>query len=325
MRSKPIVSGPYTQTMQGYCELRGGTAWLDVSGRGKIRVAGEDRARFLHAMTTNHIQQLTPGTGCYAFFLTAQGRILADVNVLCQPDSFLLDTEPETLRKLMEHLDKFIIADDVTLEDVTPALATIAVEGPKSPDVLTAAGAPALEAGYGANVEWGSALVARLSVTGSLGFFIIVPAAKKGEILRNLESAGAVPADREAFNVVRLEHGKPRYGEDISERYLAQETNQADALHFHKGCYLGQEIVERVRSRGLIHRVLEALEIEGQVPPEPGTKLQFGNAPAAEITSAAYSPALGKVVALGYVRVEHAEPGTEMTAGDLQARVRTPS
>lgn len=77
MRSKPIVSGPYTQTMQGYCELRGGTAWLDVSGRGKIRVAGEDRARFLHAMTTNHIQQLTPGTGCYAFFLTAQGRILA--------------------------------------------------------------------------------------------------------------------------------------------------------------------------------------------------------------------------------------------------------
>jgi aminomethyltransferase len=113
--------------MQGYNELRGGAAWLDVSGRGKIRVAGEDRARLLHAMTTNHIQQLTPGTGCYAFFLTAQGRILADVNVLCRQDSFLLDTEPETLQKLVEHLDKFIIADDVTLEDLTPALATIAV------------------------------------------------------------------------------------------------------------------------------------------------------------------------------------------------------
>jgi len=166
--------------------------------------------------------------------------------------------------------------------------------------------------------------VARLSVTGSPGFFIIVPVAEKDEILSNIEAAGAVRADEDAFRIVRLEHGKPRYGEDISERYLAQEANQADALHFHKGCYLGQEIVERLRSRGLIQRVLKPLEIDGQMPPEPRTKLQFGGAPAAEITSAAYSPALGKVVALGYVRVEHAEPGTEMTAGDLRARVRTP-
>lgn len=153
--------------MQGYNELREGAARLDVSGRGKIRVAGEDRARLLHAMTTNHIQHLTPGTGCYAFFLTAQERILADVNVLCRQDSFLLDTEPEMLQKLLEHLDKFITADDVTWEDVTPTLATIAVEGPKSPDVLTAAGAPEIETCYGANVEWGSALVARLSISGT--------------------------------------------------------------------------------------------------------------------------------------------------------------
>jgi len=132
--------------MQGYKELRGGAAWLDVSGRGKIRVAGEDRARLLHAMTTNHIQQLTPGTGCYAFFLTAQGRILADVNVLCRQDSFLLDAEPETPHKLLEHLDKFIIADDVTLEDLTPALATIAVEGRNHPTSLLRQGLPHLGA-----------------------------------------------------------------------------------------------------------------------------------------------------------------------------------
>src|SRR5665213_1129582 len=239
---KAIHGEPYTRTMQGYYDLRVGAAWLDVSSRGKIRLTGEDRTRFLHAMTTNHIQQLTPGTGCYAFFLTAQGRNLADVNVLCRHDSFLLDTEPETLQKLLEHLDKFIIADEVTLEDVTPTLATIAVEGPKSPDVLSAAGAPAPGAGYGASVEWGSALVARLSVTGSLGFFIIVPVAEKDEIQRTLDAAGAVPADEDAFRIVRLEHGKPRYGEDISERYLAQEANQTDALHFQKGCYLGQEL-----------------------------------------------------------------------------------
>jgi len=244
--------------MQGYNELRAGAAWLDVSGRGKIRVVGEDRARFLHAMSTNHIQQLTSGTGCYAFFLTAQGKILADVNVLCRQDSFLLDMEPETLPKLLNHLDKFIIADDVALEDLTPALARIAVEGPKSPDVLSAVSAPSLGTCYGSTVDWGSALVARLSITGSLGFFVIVPALEKGEILRKLEAAGAAPADADAFRVVRLEHGEPRYGEDISERYLAQEANQPHALHLQKGCYLGQEVVERLRTRGLIQRRSDA-------------------------------------------------------------------
>ena len=284
-------------TMQGYDELRDGAAWLEMSGRGKIRVAGEDRARFLHAMTTNHIQQLTPGKGCYAFFLTAQGRILADVNVLCRPD-------------------------DVTLEDLTPTLTTIAVEGPRFPDVLSAATAPALEAGYGDNVEWGSGLLASLSVTGSPGVFIILPTAEKAEILRRIGRAGAVPADEEAFRVVRLEHGKPRDGEDISERYLALEADQTAALHFHKGCYLGQEIVERVRSRGLLQRVLRAVEIDGRTPPEPRTKLQIDGTSVGEITSAAYSPALGKVVALAYLRVAQAETGTEMIVGETRARVR---
>ncbi|MEP6717363.1 MAG: glycine cleavage T C-terminal barrel domain-containing protein, partial [Terriglobia bacterium] len=232
-------------------------------------------------------------------------------------------SEPQTLPKLLEHLDKFIIGDDVTLEDLTPALATIAVEGPKSPDVMAAAGAPMLESAYGANAQWGPALVARLSLTGETGFFVIVDVAEKDEILRKIAFAGAVPADEDAFRVVRLEHGKPHYGEDITERYLAQEANQPQAMHFHKGCYLGQEIVERLRSRGLISRVLVALEIEGQQPPESGTRLQIGGASVAEITSAAYSPALGKVVAMGYVRADRAEPGTEMGTGQLRARVRS--
>jgi folate-binding protein YgfZ len=101
---------------------------------------------------------------------------------------------------------------------------------------------------------------------------------------------------------VRLEHGKPRYGQDLSERYLAQEANQPQALHFSKGCYLGQEIVERVRSRGQIHRVLTPLQLDIIEPPAPGTKLQVDGKDAAEITSAAFSPALNKVVALAYVR-----------------------
>jgi aminomethyltransferase len=283
--------------MTGYDALRNRAAWLDLSARGKIKLSGEDRARLLHAMSTNHIQQLTPGSGCYAFFLNDKGRVIADANVLCRPDYFLLDVEPEIREPLYQHLDHFIIADDVTIEDITDATATIAVEGPQALSVLERAGAPVPEAEY-SSVDWDQALVARVNSTGSAGFFIFVPASEKPALIAQLETAGAEFADAEAARVVRLEHGKPRYGEDISERFLAQEANQPHALNFNKGCYLGQEIVERVRSRGQIHRVLKPLTLDTKKPPAPGTKLED----ATEITSAAYSPALDKVVALGYVR-----------------------
>jgi len=306
--------------MTGYQALRSGAAWLDLSGRGKIKMTGDDRARLLHAMTTNHIQQLTPGTGCYAFFLTTQGRILADVNILCRPDHFLLDLEPEAREKIYRHLDHYIIADDVTLEDLTAHTVTIAVEGPRSANVLAAAGAPAPATEY-SSAEWGARLVARLSSTGSAGYFVFAPAAEKAELIAQLEAAGAVACDPEAFRTVRLEHGKARFGEDLSERFLAQEANQPHALNFSKGCYLGQEIVERVRSRGQVHRVLMPLLLDAKDPPAAGTKLQIGEANVAEITSAAYSPALDKVVALAYVRTEHASPHTPMTLGATHAEV----
>jgi folate-binding protein YgfZ len=283
--------------MTGYEALRHRAAWLDLSSRGKIKLTGEDRARLLHAMTTNHIQQLTPGSGCYAFFLNDKGRVLADANVLCRPDYFLLDVEPETREPLYQHLDRFIIADDVTLEDATDATATIAVEGPEAADVMQRAGVPIPETDY-SSLDWNDAVVARLNSTGSLGFFIFAPLGEKAALISRLEAAGAESADAAAARVVRLEHGKPRFSEDISDRFLAQEANQPHALHFSKGCYLGQEIVERVRSRGQIHRVLKPLILEMQEPPAPGTKLED----ASEITSAEYSPALGKVVALAYVR-----------------------
>src|SRR5271168_5291981 len=126
----------------GYEALMTSAALLDLSRRGRIRLTGEDRARLLHAMTTNHVQQLKPGDGCYAFFLNAQGRILGDVNLFCLEDHFLLDTEPETRHKLFEHLDRYIIADDVTLTDETDRLSTIAIEGPEAPAILTKIGAP---------------------------------------------------------------------------------------------------------------------------------------------------------------------------------------
>jgi aminomethyltransferase len=297
-------------------------SWIDLSDRGKIRVTGEDRARLLHAMTTNHIQQLKPGEGCYAYFLNAQGRILSDVNLLCRPDSFVVDTEPETREKVLQHLDKYIIADDVQLEDETARTATIALDGRESADVLSRLGAPIPAEPY-ANQEWESNLIARISYTGGVGFFIMAPVDVKDALIRRVEGCGAAAGTLEQVRIARIENGKPRYGEDLSERFLSQEANQAHALNFSKGCYLGQEIVERVRSRGQVHRLLMPLEIEGTQVPEPGTKIQEEGASVAEITSAAFSPDRNKVVALGYVRIDKAKPGTQMKLGDIPVHVRT--
>ena len=314
----------------GYTGLRQHAAWLDLSARGKIRVTGEDRARLLHAMTTNQVEKLKPGEGCYAFFLNAQGRILGDVNLFCFEDYFLLDTEPETHHKLFEHLDRYIIADDVTIEDQTERTCTIAVEGPEARAMLTNLGAPIPESPYWtAYFEIGTAdpgqamtIVAGVSSTGSDGYFLIAPVEHKAELIARLTEAGAVAATSEDGRVVRLEHGVPRYGDEITERYLVQETGQMQAVSFTKGCYLGQEIVERVRSRAQIHRVLRRVEIDSATVPDAGAALKSGEAPAGEIVSAVFSPELGKIVALAYVRTPFAEPGTEISLGDTVARVK---
>ncbi|MCS7023617.1 MAG: hypothetical protein NZV14_02365 [Bryobacteraceae bacterium] len=306
--------------MNGYTALRQGAAWLDFEARGRFWAAGEDRARLLHAMTTNHVQSLAPGQGCYAFFLNAQGRILGDVHLLCCEDRFLLDTEPETHDLLFQHLDKYIIADDVTLEDARADLTVIAIEGPRSGVVIEQLGLPAPERDHD-HVQQGQFRVARISSTGQPGFRLYLERQARPAILAQLEAAGVVQATADEQRIVRLENRKPRYGEDITDRNLVQETRQLQAVHFSKGCYLGQEIVERVRSRGQVHRLLSALTVEGSDPVDRGTAVRAGDTAVGEITSAAFSPALGKTVALGYLRSEHATPKTRLSLDGRQVEV----
>ncbi len=308
----------------GYRALRERAAWFDLSRRGKIFMVGEDRARLLHAMTTNHIQQLTPGEGCYAFFLNAQGRILADVNVLCLEDRLLLDTEPEVGKFIYRHLDKYIIADDVTLEDASDRLSALAVEGPEASSLLDTLEAPRPETPF-SSVLWGSCIVARLSFTGAPGFRIFVPASEKQSLTDRLNAAGAPTASEDEARTVRLEHGRPRYGEDIFETTLPQETQQGSALHFNKGCYLGQEIVERIRSRGHVNRLLASLEIEGNQAPGPGTRVLAAGKEVGKITSAAFSPALSALIALAYISAPFVRADAELSVEGQPARVRTPS
>jgi aminomethyltransferase len=278
--------------------LREDAAWFDLSERGRILARGEDRKRLLHAMTTNHVEGLDPGGGVYAFFLSAQGRVLADVVVLCREEDLLLSVEPEAREKIYAHLDRYIIADDVTLEDVTRQTSEIALEGPRAAELLRAAGAEIPAAPY-AFTAWGGRMVVKAAAAGGEGYRIIGPREPAARL------AGVIEASVHDVLAVRLEHGAPRFGDDITEAYIANETQLTHALHFNKGCYLGQEIVERVRSRGHVNRLLGALRIEGAAPPERGAKILAAGQEAGEITSAAYSPAEGCVRALGYVRAQH--------------------
>ncbi|HUQ93225.1 MAG TPA: glycine cleavage T C-terminal barrel domain-containing protein [Bryobacteraceae bacterium] len=292
--------------MTGYQALREGAGWLDLDRRGRFWISGEDRARLLHAMTTNHIEQMNTGDSCYTFFLNDKGRILGDANVLAMEDRFLLDTEPETHDALFQHLDKYIIADDATLTDARKEITAIGVEGPLSRQVIDAI------AGFGR---------APFTVTGGAGARFFVPPAEREAFVARLESFGAVRASAEDARVVRLENFRPRYGEDFTDKSLVQETQLLHAVHFTKGCYLGQEIVERVRSRGQVHRLLVPLYVAGKEPPAAASPVKAGEAAVGETMSSAYSPALGKSVAFAVIRAEHARPGTPLTIDGAAAEV----
>jgi tRNA-modifying protein YgfZ len=289
--------------MNGYEALRSKTAWFDVSGRGKIVVTGEDNARLLHAMSTNDVKDLADGAGTYAFFLNDKGRILADSYIYRRGANFFLDTEPEAAGVLREHLDRYIIADDATLDEQTGTMAAIDLEGPTSMETAALLGLPIPAVAFG-TVSWQDTFIARVSVTGLPGLRVFLPLNEIGPFTVRLQSTHVPEANAEEVRIVRLEHGTPRFGEDISSRYLVQETQLTHAVHSNKGCYLGQEIVERVRAQGQVHRLLAPVHIAGTQPPEPGTKLLANGHPVAEITSAVYSPGMGEIVGLAYVRRE---------------------
>jgi len=304
--------------INGYQALREHAAFISLTGRGHIRATGEDRARLLHAMTTNHVQQLQPGESLYAFFLSAQGRILADVNILCLQDMLLLDTEPETGQSVFQHLDRYIIADDVTLADETQHTAVFGLEGPGTGAILEQLGITDPPAPH-RWTTWRLGLVAGLAATGGPGVRFFVPRAVEQELRGCLLGLGVVEATAEEVNVVRVENARPRYGADITEAHLPHETQLLAALHFSKGCYLGQEIVERVRSRGHVNKKLVQVEIDGDVA-QVAKKLTLDGREVGDITSAVWSPAAAKVIALGYLRVEAAN-NPNLRCGDLAVKV----
>jgi aminomethyltransferase len=291
---------------EGYKALTQAAAVIDLSARTRIRLTGDDRARLLHALTTNHIQQLLPGHGCYTFFLNANGRVLADANIFAFAEHILIDGEPEVRGQLYAHLDHYIIADDVNLHDDTETTFALSVEGPGARTRLCELGVPAPQNEF-EHETWTDCTAAHVSYTGEHGFRIFGPVDRKSAVMELLYLTEASVGDAET---VRIEHGRPRYGADITVAQIAAETGLTHALHFQKGCYLGQEIVERVRSRGHVNKRLVSISMDGHAAPAAGTKIMADGKEIGEITSAVFSPAGKNIAALGYVRVPHEKPGS---------------
>lgn len=307
----------------GYEALRHGAAILDLSARARIIARGRDRARLLHNLTSNDVKKMTPGEARYAFLLSPQGRIQADLYLLSFAEHFLIDAEPELREKVLQHVRRYIIADQVELEDVTQSTACVGVEGPGAAAVLAQMGAP-LPGDY-AHAAWQDRTVAGIAATGQPGVRIYCPLDASVDLIAKLQSAGAQPASAGDARIVRIENGKPRYGEDIFEKSLPQETQQMHAVSFTKGCYLGQEIVERIRAQGHVNKKLVRLEIAGAEPPAAGAKAKTNDAAnaaeAGEISSAVYSPQSGNVAALAYLRTQFATPGINLLVLGRAARV----
>src|SRR2546428_335675 len=324
-----ITAADFGDVRGEFSALLSGCGVYDLGGRAKVTLTGKDRVRWLNGMTTNNVRDLPMGRGVYAFILNPQGHILGDLYVYNRGDSLLLDTDQAQLAKVLGIFKKYIIMDQVEVTNSSDSLTAIGVAGPKSRAVLLTVGLelPELEPLQFADLRWRdiALTVVRGEAEKGEAYEIWLAPEKVREVWEALLHAGAKPLGTTALDLLRVAMGIPKYGQDIRERELPQETEQTRALNFTKGCYIGQEIVERVRSRGAVHRTFVGFEIEGALP-TPGAKVQVDGKDVGEITSVASLPTDGneRKVALGYCRREVATPGREVVIGDTKARISPP-
>lgn len=289
----------------------------DLGWRAKIKVTGGDRLRWLNGMVSNTVQSLPEGQGNYSFLLSVQGRIQGDCNVYRRADDLLLDTGRDQVPALMGHLDHFIIMDDVELADVSQQWTALSLAGPASPRILSALGFTAASPN-GTNARMQSVQIGEVPCTlieASLGvvphFELWFAPEHVMAVWETLQAAGATPCGLEALEALRVFEAIPLYGVDLNDRDLPQETAQSRALNFSKGCYLGQEIVERIRSRGKVNRQFRQFSLQGNAPALLPADMQSGGQSLGRITSIASLPGDG-LLGLGFVRVEAVERNAEL-------------
>ena len=305
--------------------LRSRCAVFEINWRALISVTGKDRVRWLHNMVTNSVRDLQPSRGAYNFVLNAQGRILGDLTIFSRGESLLLETDRTQVETLLATLRRFIIMDKVEITELANEITAIGVAGPKARETLAAAGLDVtgvqpLEV-RDVTLADTNAQIIRGGANKPNWFELWTDAAHASAVANRIRSAGAQPVGAEALEVWRVLHGIPQYGKDVRDRDLPQETGQTHALNFNKGCYIGQEIVERIRSRGQVHRKFSGFEF-AETAPALG-KFEANGRTFAEITSVAHVPSGSgaRNIGLGYVRVESVPENRVLDLNGVKATV----
>ncbi len=350
------IIADYGDWMAEYKALRESAGILDLSFRSRICVVGNDRVRFLHGQVTNDIKKLRPGEGCYAAIVTAKGKMESDANIFNLPDELLLDFEPGLTEKISARLEKFIVADDVQIVDATPHYGLLSAQGPKAGEAIRSldlfseipgkpfasvkisdanlgeiylANHPRLlnfssSRGNEAQIKVKSETPDVASCYHQTGFDLFVPnesiAAVMNRLIVAAEKVGGRAAGWTAVETARIEAGFPRFGADMDETNLPLECGiESRAVSYNKGCYIGQEVINRIHSIGHVNKELRGLRLADDLKtlPARGDKLFHNGKEVGYVTSAVKSPAVNVNIALGYVRREAIEIGNKLTLRTL--------
>jgi len=300
-----------------YLALTEAAGLVDFSRRTLVELTGKDRASFLHNFCTNEIRKLPAGAGCEAFITSVQGKTLAYVSVFATPDALILETAPDQADKIIAHLDRFVIREDVTLSNRGLQWGELLLAGPRSADLLAGLATGELPGNRLTSTQLvlagATVWLRRVEVAGPFGFLVECPRDELAKITAALLDAGACACSREAFEAARIEQGMPEYGAEITDRNLPQEVGRdALAISFNKGCYLGQETVARIDALGHVNKLLAGIRFERSAAPQVGCELLAAGQPAGQVTSAAWSPKLGSPIALAFVRRGSSSPGTKL-------------
>lgn len=293
---------------------------LDCSYRSRLCVLGVDRAKFLNGQVTNNVTGLRTGDGCYAAIVSARGKLESDVHIYILENEILLEFEAGYAKGVQKRLEKFIIAEDAQIVDVAEACGLWSVQGPKSAEVLNKFPAPEKPHSVAKyeDATLGEIYVTNRARTGTAGYDLFVPVAAMAAAAEQLSSAANKIGGRlcgwQALETARIEAGLPRFGMDMDETNLAPEALDTNAISYSKGCYIGQEVIARIRTYGQVARALRGLRLPDNLPalPRRGDKLLLDGKDAGYITSAVASPRFKASLALGIVRREANQIGTEL-------------
>jgi folate-binding protein YgfZ len=306
-----------------YRAARQAVALHDATYREALRITGEDRVSFLHGMVTQDVKGLAAGAATYAAMITVKGAMVADARLIRREADLLLDVEPGMGAKVQEFLGKFLISEDAELHEATGELGVLRLLGPRTADLMGAVSggpfAPLPPDATRSLTLAGQEVLAVGRPGQEPGVDLLVPRGGLEAVWKALVAAGGAfglkPLGWRAQEVLRVEAGVPRYGQDMVDTTIPLEANLTQAISYNKGCYIGQEVIARATFRGHMNRKLSGLLL-GSTEAAPGTELKKDGKKVGWVTSVVHSPLKGQTVALGYVHRDHLEPGTVLAVGD---------